>query len=126
MLRRSGTGVSVSGPITAVRRFCLDCQGGSSRLVRSCPDDSCPLWAWRLVALPTEASPEGSNKIQSSRAAMRVVRRQCMACAGGRREVRFCSAKGDCPLWSWRFGVRPQTYKDVRRRFFAPRALSLI
>ena len=59
------------GPVAAIRQFCLECQGNSSRSVRQ------------------------------------------------------CAARGDCVLWRYRFGVRPQTYKDVRRRFFAPRPLKL-
>ncbi|MDO5483609.1 MAG: hypothetical protein Q4F27_01745 [Desulfovibrionaceae bacterium] len=112
------------GPVAAARRFCLDCQGGSPKSVRICADSRCPLWEWRLAALPGASAPEGGG--QSARAAMRAIRRQCLGCAGQRDEVRACSAKEDCPLWRWRFGVRPQTYKAVRRRFFAPRALSLL
>ena len=35
------------------------------------------------------------------------------------------AAREDCVLWRYRFGVRPQTYKEVRRRFFAPKPLKL-
>ena len=48
-----------------------------------------------------------------------------MMCAGSRADVRQCAAREDCVLWRYRFGVRPQTYKDVRRRFFAPKPLKL-
>ena len=116
-----------SGAIAAIRQFCLECQGASSRSVRSCPDDQCPLWAWRMAALPGESpvAPEAVEAGDVARAALRAVRRQCMNCAGKRREVRACPARGSCPLWHCRFGVRPQTYKAVRRRFFAPKALRL-
>ena len=113
-----------SGAIALIRQFCLECQGASSRSVRSCPDAQCPLWVWRLAALPGEASPTPEAG-DAARAALRAVRRQCMNCAGTRREVRACPARESCPLWRCRFGVRPQTYKAVRRRFFAPKALRL-
>ena len=111
-------------PLTAIRRFCLECQGSSPRSVRCCPDGQCPLWAWRLAVLPGEI-PQREEKADALRAAFRAVRRQCLACAGHRRDVRACPAREDCPLWSCRFGVHPKTYKAVRRRFFAPRTLSL-
>ncbi len=60
-----------------------------------------------------------------ARAALRAVRRQCLLCAGSRQDVRACRAREECPLWSYRFGVRPETYKAVRQRFFAPRPLTL-
>jgi len=31
-----------------IRKFCLECVGGSSELVRTCSGYSCPLWAWRF------------------------------------------------------------------------------
>lgn len=107
----------------AARRFCLDCQGASPEAVRRCVDAACPLWDWRLPpgAAVSEEGPAGA----APRAILRAIRRQCLACAGSRGEVRACAAREDCPLWSYRFGVRPRTYKLVRRRFFAPRELDL-
>lgn len=61
----------------------------------------------------------------TARAILRAIRRQCVACAGSPAEVRACAAREDCALWSYRFGVRPRTYREVRRRFFAPRELDL-
>ena len=49
-----------------------------------------------------------------------------MGCAGDRAEVRACAAREACALWHCRFGVRPRTYKAVRRRFFAPKPLRLL
>lgn len=113
-----------SGPLAAIRQFCLECQGSSSRAVRACGDGHCPLWAWRLASLPSEECP--ASAADAPRQALRVIRRQCMGCAGDRAEVRACAARETCPLWHYRFGVRPQTYKAVRRRFFAPKPLRLL
>ena len=96
----------------AVRRFCLDCQGGSFASIQECRDVSCDLFGMRLCTLaplPQEARP------------LRAIRRHCLDCAGGRAEVRACDAREDCPLWSFRFGVLPGTFKRVaarRRRKF--------
>ena len=105
----------------AARRVCRDCQGASPEAVRRCADAACPLWDWRL---PPGAAGEGTADAMP-RAILRAIRRQCLACAGDRSEVRACAAREDCPLWSYRFGVRPRTYRLVRRRFFAPRELDL-
>lgn len=107
----------------AARRFCLDCQGASPEAVRRCADAACPLWDWRLP--PGAPVSEEGTAGAAPRAILRAIRRQCLACAGSRGEVRACAAREDCPLWSYRFGVRPRTYKLVRRRFFAPRELDL-
>ena len=93
------------GPVAAIRQFCLECQGNSSRSVRQCADEDCPLWGWRMAAIEAEGRPEWHGP-DAPRRALRVIRGQCM-------------------MWRYRFGVRPQTYKDVRRRFFAPRPLKL-
>lgn len=116
--------MAASGPFAVIRRFCLECQGESPKAVRECPDRDCPLWAWRMAAAQPGAQAAWSEA-DAPRRALRDVRRQCMACAGGRAEVRQCAAREACPLWSWRFGVRPQTYRNVRQRFFAPRMLKL-
>lgn len=111
----------------AARRFCLDCQGASPDAVRRCADAGCPLWEWRLPSGAAVAGGEASGAAARAvpQAILRAIRRQCLACAGSRGEVRACVARADCPLWSYRFGVRPRTYKLVRRRFFAPRELDL-
>ena len=51
--------------IACIRRFCLDCQGGSSRAVRECPDEDCRLHGWRLAA------PEGVSGEAAAREARR-------------------------------------------------------
>ena len=113
-----------SGP-QAARRFCLDCQGASPGAVRSCADTACPLWQWRLPPGVHEAPRADGACAATARTVLRAIRRQCVACAGSRAEVRACAAREDCALWSYRFGVRPRTYREVRRRFFAPRELDL-
>ncbi|MDE6734329.1 MAG: hypothetical protein K2J64_02545 [Desulfovibrio sp.] len=113
-----------SAPLAA-RRFCLDCQGASPGAVRGCADRACPLWEWRLPPAAREASEAGGACSVTARAVLRAIRRQCVTCAGSRGDVRACAAREDCALWSYRFGVRPRTYREVRRRFFAPRELDL-
>jgi hypothetical protein len=40
------------------------------------------------------------------------IRKKCLDCsAGSFKEVRLCPVK-DCPLWTFRFGIRPETAKN--------------
>lgn len=59
------------------------------------------------------------------RVLLRAVRRHCLSCAASREDVRVCAAREQCGLWSYRFGVRPETYRSVRERFLRPKTLSL-
>ena len=93
-----------SKPARALRRFCMDCQGGYSASVQDCQDLSCQLYIYRLCTLqplPDDARP------------LRAIRRHCLFCAGSRQDVRACDAGQDCALWSFRFGVSPATFKRV-------------
>ena len=122
--RAKNSGRGKNGPLTVIRQFCLECQGTSAKAVRACGDEDCPLWAWRLAVLAGESCPAPAE--EAALQALRAIRRQCMGCAGDRAEVRACAARESCALWHCRFGVRPQTYKAVRRRFFAPKLLRLL
>lgn len=122
--RAKNSGRGKNGSLTAIRQFCLECQGASAKAVRACTDEECPLWVWRLATLAGEECPAPAE--EAARQALRAIRRQCMGCAGDRVEVRACAARDACALWHCRFGVRPQTYKAVRRRFFAPKPLRLL
>lgn len=121
--------------LRSLRRFCLECQGESAPAVRECADQQCALWLWRLPEAPTDAAElaelggmadEADVRKVLCRCALRAIRRHCFNCAGDRHEVRACAAREECALWSLRFGVRPETYKAVRQRFFGPKKLSLL
>jgi hypothetical protein len=38
----------IKGPATAIRAFCIDCQGGSLVAVKDCTSLTCPLWNFRM------------------------------------------------------------------------------
>ncbi|MCC8194158.1 MAG: hypothetical protein LIP28_05895 [Deltaproteobacteria bacterium] len=103
--------------VRAVRRFCLDCQGGQTSLVRECAEEDCPLHPWRL--------PDAAPYDEAHGRVLRAVRRHCLNCAGDRKEARSCDAEDSCPLWAYRFGVHPVTYKRVSLRVRAPKDLFL-
>lgn len=66
-----------SKPAKAVRRFCLDCQGGSAAFIQKYRDASCSLFDLRLCAL--------SDPFLKKRPC-RAIRRHCLSCSGGRVE----------------------------------------
>lgn len=165
-----------------VRRFCLECQGHSSKAVRECADAHCALWEHRLppqsanhqgdsmphdtlaedsggepIPVKTEdfaktedgehtrretktalttliektaeveanvSRPDIKAREAARRLILRAVRRHCLTCAACRAEVRTCNAR-ECGLWSYRFGVYPETYRTVRQRLSRPKTLSL-
>lgn len=102
--------MSLAGVDRAVRRFCLDCQGGSAASVAACLDAECLFYPVR------EHRAGDVNTDAKAPRPLRLIRGYCLGCAGSRREVRECEARDDCPLWSYRFGVEPATFKRVSSR----------
>jgi hypothetical protein len=41
-----------TNPVKAIREFCMECSGGSSSEVKSCPVYKCPLYAFRFGKNP--------------------------------------------------------------------------
>ncbi len=120
-----------------IRRFCLDCQGNASVEVGRCPDNACHLWPWRYGKNHAQTENYGSllvspctneepiKLVSLQKIALRHVRKHCFNCAGDRKDIRQCTAKEECPLWSLRFGVYPATYKRVKARLAQGKRLSL-
>lgn len=38
----------IASPLTALRAYCVECQGGGVAFVRECPSTNCPIWAFRM------------------------------------------------------------------------------
>jgi len=108
--------------LRSIRSFCLECQGSSSAQVKECADNKCMLSEFRLG--DNDLAQSSDRKI-FIRSALRAIRRNCMNCASSRAEVRKCAGSETCVLWTYRFGVSPKKYRDVRKRYFAPRTISL-
>lgn len=45
-----------------IKLFCLECSGGSKKILRECPTTECPLWIFRL-GTPIQRTEEQSNNI---------------------------------------------------------------
>ncbi len=67
-----------------------------------------------------------NSAAQTDLSALRAIRRQCLQCADNRRHVRACDARDTCAVWSYRFGVLPETYLRVKRRLSSNKLLYLI
>jgi len=88
-------------PAQAIRLHCLDCMGGSSKLVRECIAIACPFHSLRLG--PTK----GVSRL-------RAIRAYCKECVAGElQEISKCTASPDssgyeCPIWLFRMGHDPR------------------
>lgn len=100
-------------PLAAIRQHCLYCMNSRRDFVRECNATDCPLWPYRLGKLP----PLGQE-----RRPLRAIRRFCLTCVASPAEVRTCSAcvpyggQPACPLFEYRFGVRPATIAQRDRK----------
>ncbi len=53
-------------PIRAIRAFCLECVGHQSGAVRTCADDLCPLWPYRMGLDPGRERAEQRGLVPAS------------------------------------------------------------
>ncbi len=91
-------------PQQAIRKFCIQCVGGSPGEVRNCGGNNtlgdhgnkgnqCWFYPYRLG--------RGNGK-----PSLKTIRMNCLECMGGSYKlVRECPAK-DCPVYEYRFGKR--------------------
>jgi hypothetical protein len=93
-------------PLKAIRARCLACCGGSSKEVRLCPADGCPLHPHRM----------GRKGVGAARTPMKAIRAKCYDCGEGTAaDIRGCEMVG-CPLHSYRFGKRTAKQKGARKQ----------
>jgi len=55
--------------VKLIRRFCLECMGGSQLLVRNCSTGECPVWPFRMGKNPNRAGIGDAtrlNKLQKT------------------------------------------------------------
>jgi hypothetical protein len=111
--RASGT---LGGPrfkLRVLRERCKDCVCGELGRVRTCEEDDCPLWPYRMGHRPKAGT--------TRRTPLRALRAYCLwCCCDQPQEVRLCPST-DCPLWPWRRGkgtgeTPPPAVPERRRR----------
>lgn len=91
-------------PIKAIRARCLDCSGWSTKEVRECTHDECPLWEYRAGHRPKE---------KASLTPLKAIRQHCLGCCNGSAlEVRLCPAE-KCALQPYKSGHRPTTNEYI-------------
>ena len=79
--------------LQSIRKFCVQCMGGSIYLPTDCPATKCKFYPYRL-------GKGGGSKGT-------VIRKYCLECVGDSYdEVKNCTDL-DCPLYPYRFGHAP-------------------
>lgn len=51
-LREAWANAEDNNPYKAIRMFCIDCMGSSTKLVAECSSGGCPLWKFRFGCKP--------------------------------------------------------------------------
>ena len=96
-------------PLRAIRKQCVQCMGGSPRLVADCPGRDCPLYPYRMGRLD---GADGHT--------LRAIRQYCLGCAGSSQAVRDCygdtAVDGPYPLYRFRLGKNPNISKETRQK----------
>ncbi|MBL7066588.1 MAG: hypothetical protein ISS29_01835 [Candidatus Marinimicrobia bacterium] len=75
--------------LQSIRKFCIQCMGGSIYLPTDCPAKKCKFYPYRL-------GRGGGSKGT-------VIRKYCLECVGSPSEVKNCPDL-DCSLYLFRFG----------------------
>jgi len=80
--------------LKAIKKFCLDCYGGNSKEVETCPDD-CELWPLRFGKKIKKISP------------LKSIKSKCRWCMGGNsKDIKGCLTP-NCAIYKYRFGHNP-------------------
>ena len=98
--------------LEAIRRFCVQCEGGSPTSVTECLYKACPFYAYRLgVALP-------AGKHRPLKAIRTFCLEECQA--GNQGQVEGCqgdtAAAGPCPAFPFRMGKSPNVTAGTRAK----------
>lgn len=104
-------------PRKAIRKFCLDCEGGNPDGVVDCLNRECPFHPYR--------SGKRTDAPKGRPALVRVIKGYCheyCQAGAGRQEVMTCAgnvpaipeAMPPCPLYPFRLGVNPNIREETR------------
>ena len=86
-----------NSPLKSIRKFCLECMGGSSKIVTDCPSTKCKFYHFRF----------GKNPIPQPKIfALKSMRLYCLECLYTSDEVKKCTMP-ECPVYIYRFGNNP-------------------
>lgn len=96
-------------PLYAVRKFCIECCGGSKPDVKTCTGDK-PIMGGMYKCCPLFIHRLGRKRISVQK-----IRKHCLMCMGGSRDtVKDCPSK-DCWLYPFRLGTNPN-YKESTKQ----------
>ena len=84
--------------LQSIRKFCLDCMGGSSDTVKDCPSRNCKFYPYRFGK---------TTAIRPGYSPLKAIRLYCLECVGNSDEVKKCSMP-ECPVYYYRQGHNPK------------------
>ena len=84
--------------LQSIRKFCIECMGGSPQLVENCPSSKCKLYPFRLGKKPNT---------KAMNTPLKSIRLYCLECVGTSDEVKNGSMP-KCPIYYYRFGRNPK------------------
>ena len=84
--------------LKAIRKFCVECMGGSIQLPANYTSKLCKFYPYRLGKKP-DIRPENTP--------LRSIRLYCLECVGTSNEVKNCSMS-ECPVYYYRSGKNPK------------------
>jgi hypothetical protein len=91
-------------PLKAIRKFCVDCVGGSPSSVANCGGDQCKNGGCDRKGV-CYFYP---YRLGKGRPSVKTIRKWCLWCQGGNKGcVKDCVSK-DCLLFAYRLGTNPR------------------
>ena len=100
-------------PLTAIRVFCVECQGGLTQAVAECADADCPFHPYR----------HGSALEKGRHSPVKACRAYCTAYClpeANAEEIRNCGGDtallGPCPVFPFRMGTNPNISAETREK----------
>lgn len=100
-------------PLTAIRAFCMACQGDYAPAVADCLDTACPFHPYR------HGTPLAKGQHRPTSTIRRYCLEYCQAGAGP-EEVRTCAGDtallGPCQVFPFRFGTNPNIRPETRAK----------
>lgn len=86
-----------TGPLYAVKRYCLWCCGDQPKEVKLCPAEDCPIHPLR----------QGKRQESFKEPVLKAIKMRCYDCSGFEwKEVKECQFI-DCSLYPYRLGKNP-------------------
>ena len=96
-------------PLQAVRKFCIECCGGSKPDVKTCGGDK-PIMCGDYPCCPLFPHRGGRKRVS-----VKTIRNHCIICTNNSHDaIRECPSTG-CPLYPFRMGKNPNYSEKTKK-----------